>query len=116
MKYQAIVKAAAAVLPAVFICAGAYAQSGPATLVDTAPLPAEDRNSLGAVVLMDDPVIAQREMMDTMMARSAVDTRVMGAGPARVIRQEQAKEDLMVEKIREAMEFYRRGPAWSTPK
>lgn len=51
-------------------------QSG--TLTDVAPRPAEDRSSLGAVIMMDEPVLAQREMM--MMARTREpDTRAMGA-------------------------------------
>jgi hypothetical protein len=40
---------------------------------------------VGAVIMMDQPVLAQREALQQAMERSAVDTRSMGAGPSRLI-------------------------------
>ena len=84
MKYQAFVRAAATVLSTALIGTAALAQSAqPRT--DTAPPPADDRSSLGAVIMMDEPVLAQRAQMQTLMANTP-DTRTMGAGPTRLLR------------------------------
>jgi hypothetical protein len=90
MRTQKFVRAAAAVLATAFVAAGAYAQitqPQPDVMTDTAPTPAFDRTSLGAVIMMDQPVLAQREQMQQAQARTEVDTRTLGAGPARVIRE-----------------------------
>ena len=68
---------------------GAQAQTAPTptpkVLTDAAPLPAEDRNSMGAVVLQESPVLAQRDLVQTTVARNQqMMTSVMGAGPAPV--------------------------------
>jgi hypothetical protein len=93
MRYQAFVRAAAGVLSTALLAGAAIAQVQPRTMTDTAPLPPGDRSSVGAVILMDDPVLAQREMMLQAQERSAVDTRAMGAGPARLLRGLAGKED-----------------------
>ncbi|MEJ5992197.1 hypothetical protein WG902_19500 [Ramlibacter sp. PS3R-8] len=67
-------------------------QPQPLTMTDTAPAPASERSSMGAVILMDQPVLAQREAMLAVKERSAVDTRSMGAGPARVLRDVQVEQ------------------------
>ena len=108
MRYQAFVRAAAAVLSTALLSAGAaYAQGkqpDPVTMADVAPLPATERNSVGAVILMDDPVLAQREAMLQAQERSAVDTRTLGAGPARVLRKVDRQEALEFQKaLEEAM-------------
>ena len=89
MKYQAFVRAAAAALAAAALGGAAVAQTQPhpVTMTDTAPPPASDRSSVGAVIMMDQPVLAQREAMLAAQERSAVDTRTMGAGAARVLRE-----------------------------
>jgi hypothetical protein len=95
MRYPAFVSAAALVLPALFLSGGAVAQTTqpqPATMTDTAPLPASERESLGAVIIMDSPVLAQREAMLQAAAR-APDTRTMGAGPAELLNRAISKED-----------------------
>ena len=94
MRYPTFVRAAALVLPAFFLCGGAIAQSQPQspTMTDTAPLPATERDSLGAVIMMDSPVLAQREAMLQADAR-APDTRTMGAGPAELLHRAILKED-----------------------
>lgn len=91
MRYQAFMGVAAAVLSTTFFSTGnvlaqneAQAVPQPRTMTDTAPLPASDRGSVGAVILMDDPVIAQREAMQQMASR-APDTSTMGAGPNRLL-------------------------------
>ena len=88
MRYQAFVRAAATVLSTALLAGTAFAQSG-RTMTDTAPAPATDRNSVGAVILMNEPVLAQREQMLQAQERYNIDTRSMG-GPARVIREHEA--------------------------
>ena len=108
MSHQDVVRAAAAVLAtALFAAGGAYAQSKqpePTTMTDTAPTPAGDRSSVGAVILMDEPVLAQREQMLAVQERSAVDTRSMGAGPARILRDVMTQEELKRQRALDAAE------------
>jgi hypothetical protein len=96
MTYQVIVRAVAGALAAAALSGAAFAQSQqqpqPVTMTDTAPLPAGDRSSVGAVILMDQPVLAQREAMLAVKERSAIDTRTMGAAPARVFRDVQVEQ------------------------
>jgi len=114
MRYQDFVRAAAGVLAtALFASAGAYAQDKqpePVTLVDTAPLPASDRTSSGAVIMMDQPVLAQREAMAAVAERTSVDTRTMGAGPARVLRDTMVREDLKRQRALDAAQQQRATP------
>ena len=90
MRYQAFVRAAAGVLVTGLLATGAaFAQTTqphPLTMTDTAPLPATERESTGAVILMDQPVLAQRDALAAAQERTAVDTRALGAGPARLLR------------------------------
>lgn len=104
MRYPAFVRAAAGALAtAAILAAGSvHAQSPqsnegvqqPPTMTDTAPTPAHDRSSVGAVILMDEPVLAQREALLQAQARTSVDTRAMGAGPARLLRGAQQKKEM----------------------
>jgi len=71
-------------------------------MVDVAPLPAQERTSVGAVILMDEPVLAQREQMEQLAARSAVDTRSMGAGPTRALQRVFTREELEQQRINDA--------------
>ena len=100
MNNQAFVRAAAGALAAVALASTAFAQTAttPVTMTDTAPAPAGDRSSVGAVILMDQPVLAQREAMLAVKERSAVDTRAMGAGAARVLRDVQVDRAKATEK------------------
>lgn len=95
MRYQAFVRVAAGALAAAALAtATAFAETPssdeavpqPSTMTDTAPMPAHDRSSVGAVILMEEPVLAQREALMQAQERSAVDTRAMGAGAARLLR------------------------------
>ena len=91
MRYPAFVRAAAVALSAVLVSSGAVlaqTRPQPATMTDVAPLPASERSS--------------KEAMEKMAAR-APDTRALGAGPARVLQQQQQKsqEDLEFERALE---------------
>src|SRR4051812_27069489 len=84
MQYPSLMRVAALLLPAALFTGGVCAQATqpqPNTMVDTAPLPAQDRASIGTVIMMDQPVLAQREAMAQVQAR-APDTTALGAGPA----------------------------------
>ena len=106
MRYQDFVRAAAGVLAtALFATGGALAQSKqsePATMTDTAPVPPHDRSSLGAVIMMDEPVLAQRQAMIQAQQRSGIDTRAMGAGPNRLMRKSMTKEEIELQKALDA--------------
>jgi hypothetical protein len=116
MRYQAFVRAAAGVLAtALFGATAALAQTTqpqPATMIDTAPMPASERNSVGAVILMDQPVLAQREALLQAQERSAIDTRALGAGPSRVLRRALTKDEIEFQKALEEAERQKQG----TPK
>ena len=113
MKYPAFVIAAAAALAVSALATGpAVAQESsatptPPTMTDTGPPPASERNSMGAIVLMDEPVLAQREYLE-MLARQGLDTRIMGGAPSQIIRKTQTKDDVRKQRaLDEAMK--RRG-------
>ena len=64
MKYPITFTAVALVLAATAGAPAFAADEGkptPAVMTDVAPLPPQDRSSLGAVILAEEPVIAQRE-------------------------------------------------------
>ncbi|TWO71085.1 hypothetical protein FN976_12255 [Caenimonas sedimenti] len=100
---QAFVRAAATVLATTLLSAGAVlAQAqAPNTRIDTAPPPAEERNSVGTVEI--EPVLAKKRYLEQ-LARSSgePDTRTMGAGPANVVRRAQAGEDLKLQRAVDA--------------
>ena len=104
MRYQAFVRAAAGGRSTALLAGAAFAQAQPRTMTDTAPLPASDRASMGAVILMDEPVLAQREALLQAQERTSVDTRSMGAGPARLLRGLSAKEDAQQKRAEGAAE------------
>ena len=116
MRYQAFVRAAAGVLATALIGSSAVlaqtSQPQPQVMTDAAPLPATERASSGAVIMMDQPVLAQREAMLAAQERSAVDTRSLGAGPARIVRDAQTSDRLDLQRALE--EALRREEA--TPK
>jgi hypothetical protein len=106
MSYQDFARAAAGVLAGALLAVGAIAQTQqpePATMVDTAPPPAHDRSSTGAVILMNEPVLAQREALLQAQERAAADTRALGAGP-RILRRAQSREEIEFLKALEAAE------------
>lgn len=81
MKSPAIARGAALLLAAATACTAALAQTSPRVLTDAAPLPPEDRSSLGAVVMHESPVLAKREMMENLAAQR-LTTSVMGNSAA----------------------------------
>jgi hypothetical protein len=102
MRYHTFVQAAAGVLATAFLGAGAaLAQTQPQVMTDAAPLPAGERSSVGAVIMMDQPVLAQREALLAAQERTAVDTRSLGAGPTRIMREAQTRENLEFQKALE---------------
>lgn len=110
MKSLPYARTAALLLAA--LCSGAALaqKSTPLVLTDVAPLPAEERGSLGAVIMTDQPVLAQREMMNN-LAASRLNTSVMGGPPvpARVLRGKRARDELLIERAREATRLQRDG-------
>lgn len=77
---------------------------------DVGPRPAEDRSSVGAVVLENSMVRAQREHA---FERSANRTGVasIGRGVLRATMQKQTEADLAALRLNEALEFQGRGAA-----
>lgn len=77
---------------------------------DVGPRPAEDRSSLGAVVLENSMVRAQREHA---FERSATRTGVasIGRGVLRATMQKQTEADLAAVRLNEALQFHGRGAA-----
>jgi hypothetical protein len=108
MKYPATTRLAAWLLAGMACAGSAFAQSGSKVLKDTEPLPPEDRSSVGAVILINEPVLAQREQM-TRLAQERNPTSAMGAGPAVILRKEKTKSELESERVREAVEMRQRG-------
>jgi hypothetical protein len=105
MTVQDFVRAAAGVLAGALLAGGAIAQTKqpePVTMTDTAPSPASDRASVGAVILIDQPVLAQREALQQAQARSGVDTRTLGAGPNRIMQREMTKDEIEFQKALDA--------------
>jgi hypothetical protein len=106
MRYQTFVRAAAGVLATALFGTGAalaQTQPQPQVMTDAAPLPAAERSSSGAVIMMDQPVLAQREAMLAAQERSSVDTRTLGAGPARIMREATQDELRMQRALEEAL-------------
>ena len=92
MKTLSIARSAAVLLAVALGSGAALAQSSPRVVTDAAPLPAEDRSSMGAVVLEDSPVLAQARMMQT-LAGNRPDTSTMGAPAERVIEKARREEE-----------------------
>lgn len=92
----------AAVVLAAGACAAAMAQSAPTppVMTDTAPLPASDRNSIGAIIMEDSMVIAQREHFQRVAV--ARDYRLIGREATRITLDEQRKADLASARAAEA--------------
>ena len=114
MRTQDFVRVAAGVLATALFAAGSvYAQEKkpePTTMTDTAPMPATERSSLGAVIMMDQPVLAQREALAAAQERTSFDTRTMGAGPARVLRDVMTQEQLKRQRAMDAVQLQRGTP------
>jgi hypothetical protein len=108
MKYPAKTRLATLLLAGLACAGSALAQQGSPVLKDIEPLPPEDRSSIGAIVLTDEPVLARREQM-TRLAQERSPTSMMGAGPAVIQRTEKTKAELEAQRLQEAIELQRRG-------
>lgn len=86
------------------------ATSASSVVSDVGPRPAEDRSSVGAVVLEHSMVRAQR---DQAFQRSAARTGVatIGNGVLRATRRQQTEADLAAVRLNEAIELRGRGAA-----
>jgi NAD(P)H-dependent flavin oxidoreductase YrpB (nitropropane dioxygenase family) len=62
------------------------------------------------VILMDQPVLAQRQALLAAQERTAVDTQSMGAGPARVLRDVMTQEELRRQRALDAAQKMRTTP------
>ena len=77
---------------------------------DVGPRPAEDRSSVGAIVLENSMVRAQREHAFEGSARRTGVTS-LGRGVLRATRQQQTEADLAALRLHEAIKFQGRGAA-----
>jgi hypothetical protein len=124
MKYPILMRGAA-VAAALGLC-GAFAQTRPAptdsgngvappVVSDIGPAPAQERESMGAIVLHDSMVRAQRE---NVFERAASRTGVasVGRGVLRATMKAQREADLAQSREDEAVEMYRRGAGGLTEK
>lgn len=94
MQYQPLLKTAAVVLAAGLGASAAWAQSAPTPpiMTDVAPLPASERSSMGAIVLEDNMVIAQREAFQKAGERTGLAS--IGRNAIRATLREQTRSDL----------------------
>jgi hypothetical protein len=101
----------------------AIAQTTPSTIqgaptpvvTDVGPAPAQERSSVGAVVLEDSMVLAQRRAA---FERSSLNTGVasVGRGVIRKSMKEQTRSELAQAREQEAVEFYQKGAGALNPK
>lgn len=118
MKYPVLMRTA--VFAAVLVAGGVSAQTAPAApdaaigspvISDVGPPPAHERSSLGAIVLEDSPVRAQRDRDFERTPPKAVSGKTKHATT-------KARTAAQLEKAREAeaVELYQRGAGAMTPK
>jgi hypothetical protein len=115
-----------AVLLAAFASAGAFAQPAPTpapgipevgatrAVTDVGPAPAEERDSIGAIVLDTSPVRAQREAFGSRQASLRPDS--IGRGVMRTSTRARVKEDVAQAREDEAIGLYQRGAGSITPR
>jgi hypothetical protein len=118
MKYPIALQAA--LLAAALGTGGAFAQTVPgeatpatpgkpgAVVTDVGPAPAEERNSIGAIVLENSPVRAQREQG---FARASAHTGVasIGRGVLRATMKARKQAETAQAREDDAVDFYRHG-------
>jgi hypothetical protein len=107
MKYPNILRAAAVVLAVA--ASGAHAQSmpTPSVMTDTAPLPAQERGSVGAVVFEDSMVIAHRQAFQQAADRTGLAS--IGRNATRAMLRQQTMQDLAALQAQEAARLRDRG-------
>ncbi|MBI5278912.1 MAG: hypothetical protein HY854_20935 [Burkholderiales bacterium] len=109
MKYPSILQSAVVALAVCGAAAFAQTMPTPAVMTDTAPLPAQDRSSAGAIVLEDSMVLAQREAFRQAGARTGVAT--IGRNAMRATMRQQTIQDLAEMRAQEAARFRDGGAA-----
>ena len=110
MKYQPLVRTAAVVLAVAVSGPAALAQTtkpNPPVMVDTAPLPASERGSIGAIILEESPVLAQREAFQKAGERTGVAS--IGKGALRATMREALKNELAEARALERARLLDRG-------
>jgi hypothetical protein len=120
MKYSLFLSAVSA---ATLTCGAAIAQTTPSNIqggptqvmTDVGPAPAQERNSVGAVVLEDSMVLAQRRAA---FENASLNTGVasVGRGVIRKSIKEHTRSELAQARQDAAVEFYQRGAGSLTPK
>ena len=105
MNYPILMRSA--VLAAALGACGVFAQTRPSA-TDTGPAPAQERDSIGAVVLDNSMVLAQRR---NAFERASMRTGVasVGRGVLGATLRAQRKAELAQAREEEAAELYRRG-------
>jgi membrane protein involved in colicin uptake len=92
---------------------GAFAQTRPAMMTDIEPLPAEERDSVGAVVLETSMVRAQREAFGTRPTAQRVNA--VGRSADRAARAARTKEDLAQQREEAEIRLHEMGAGALTP-
>jgi len=118
MEFRSVTPVARAALAAAwFAAAGAFAQGPvptPPVMNDVNLPPAEDRDSLGAIVLENSMVRAQREAFAARHASLRVSA--VGRGTIRTTRNARAKEDLQQQREDESVRLHEMGAGALTPR
>lgn len=121
MKYPNLMRMAA--FAAALAAGAAAAQStapttieAPAVVTDVGPAPAHERNSIGAIVLEESPVRAQRDRDFEQRATPRARATTVGRSVLRSTTKAKARADLEQAREAEAVELYRRGAAGQIKK
>lgn len=121
MKYPNILPLVA--LAAVLAAGPAAAQSspptaaeGPAVVTDVGPPPAQERDSMGAIVLEESPVRAQRDRDFEQGTAPKPRASKVGREILRSTTKAKARAELKQAREAEAVELYRRGAAGQIKK
>jgi hypothetical protein len=97
----------ACLLATAFASAGAFAQSKTPVMTDVSMPPAEERSSVGAVVLETSMVIAQRQAFGARYTPAYV--AAIGRDVLRATRAEQLKEELAQRRETDALRLHELG-------
>jgi hypothetical protein len=120
MKYPNLMPMVA--LAAVLAAGPAAAQSSPPStgtpgvITDVGPAPAHERDSMGAIVLEESPVRAQRDRDFEQGPSPRARAATVGRNVLRATTKARTKADLQQSREAEAVELYRRGAAGQVKK
>jgi hypothetical protein len=116
MNYPNLMRMAA--LATVLAAGGAAAQTtapstieAPTVVTDVGPAPAQERNSIGAIVLEESPVRAQRDRDFEQRPAPRARATTVGRNVLRSTKKAKARAELQESREAEAVEMYRRGAA-----